>query len=91
MRSTHFFTEITNVYFIDALLWGNQRSPHTEHSKELSRLFLDRAIRSEVDMSNAPSQKGCKLISKPHFRYTQESSNICYKNNQTFPTPAHAP
>ena len=25
--------------------------------------------------------KGCKLISKPHLRHSQESSQICYKNS----------
>ena len=28
-----------------------------------------------------PSSKGCKVISKPHPRHTQESSQICHKNN----------
>ena len=37
----------------------------------------------KLGMSNKqwPSRKGCKLISKPHPKHTQESSQICYKNN----------
>ena len=37
----------------------------------------------KLGMSNKgwPSWKGCKLISKTQPRHTQESSQICYKNN----------
>ena len=39
-----------------------------------------------------PSPKGCKVISKPHPRHTQESSQLCYKNKHgDFPTAADAP
>ena len=47
-----------------------------------------------LDMSKEgwPSQKGCKLISKPHPRHTQELTHLL-QNNQgvTSPTLAHAP
>ena len=40
-------------------------------------------LRMKLSMNNKgwPRGKGCKLISKPHPRHTQESSQIHYKNN----------
>ena len=51
-------------------------------------------VRQEVryEQGWVAQQKGCKLISKPHIRHRQESSQICYKiTTGAFPTPAQAP
>ena len=42
-----------------------------------------KCVRQEVrhEQQGWPRWKGCKLISKPHPRHAQESSQICCKNN----------
>lgn len=60
------------------------------HKEVLFILLLGRKL--GMSKEGWPSQKGCKLISKPHPRHPQESSQIPTKiTAETFPTPAHVP
>ena len=46
-------------------------------------VYVMNLLSRKLGMSNQPwpGRKGCKLISKPHPRHTQKSSEIHYKNN----------
>ena len=46
-------------------------------------VYVVKLLSRKLGMSNQrwPGRKGCKLIPKLHPRHTQESSEICYKNN----------
>ena len=49
-------------------------APFQEHLERLGRKL------SMSKQQGCPSQKGCKLISKPHPRHGKENSQICYRN-----------